>query len=92
MFEFCLKIVNWGQCRFRLVFRRCILYNGNSRRMIEKLSAQRLEDEGDVLQYRYDLCVLSSVKAMPARLYRRAGIVIFSGGYHRAVRPLTKAR
>lgn len=49
MFEFCLKIVNLGQCRFRLVFRRCILYNGNSRRMIEKLSAQRLEDEGDVL-------------------------------------------
>ena len=46
MFEFCLKIVNLGQCRFRLVFRRCILYNGNSRRMIEKLGAQRLEDEG----------------------------------------------
>ena len=49
MFEFCLKIVNLGQCRFRLVFRRCILYNGNSRRMIEKPGAQRLEDEGDVL-------------------------------------------
>lgn len=55
MFEFCLKIVNLGQCRLRLVFRRCILYNGNSRRMIKKLGAQRLEDEGDVLQYRYDL-------------------------------------
>lgn len=55
MFEFCLKIVNLGQCRFRLVFRRCILYNGNSRRMIEKLGAQRPQDEGDVLQYRYDL-------------------------------------
>ena len=77
MFEFCLKIVNLGQCRSRLVFRHRILYNGNSRRVIEKPGAQRLEDEGDVLQYRYDLCVLSSVKAMPARLYRRAGIVIF---------------
>lgn len=49
MFEFCLKIVNLGQCRLRLVFRRCILYNGNSRRMIEKPGAQRLEDKGDVL-------------------------------------------